>query len=117
MRNRSPKWTYTVIAIALSLALFLALVLWLQAPAYVAWLIAASVVLFALYGYDKTQAKAGGGRVPEIVLHGLALLGGFVGGWIGMFAFHHKTQKPMFKVVLAIATVLNVAVIYFLYFR
>ena len=34
-----------------------------------------------------------------------------------MYAFRHKTQKPMFKVVLAIATVLNVVVIYFLYFR
>jgi len=117
MRNRSPKWTYTVIAIALSLVLFLALVLWLRVPAYIAWLIAASIVLFALYGYDKAQAKAGGGRVPEIVLHGLALLGGFVGGWIGMYAFRHKTQHPMFKVVLAIATVLNLVVIYFLYFR
>ncbi len=115
--RRSPKLTYTLIAIVLSLALFLALVLWLRVPAYIAWVIAASIVLFALYGYDKAQAKAGGGRVPEIVLHGLALLGGFIGGWAGMYTFRHKTQHPIFKVVLAIATVLNLVLIYLLYFR
>ena len=34
---------------------------------------------FALYGWDKLQARRGGRRVSEARLHGLALLGGFAG--------------------------------------
>ena len=50
---------------------------------YLIWLILISVITFFVYGYDKFQAKSGGWRVPEKVLHGLALAGGFMGGWIG----------------------------------
>jgi uncharacterized membrane protein YsdA (DUF1294 family) len=55
--------------------------------------------------------------VPEIVLHGLALLGGFPGGWLGRAVFRHKTRKPAFIVVLIVSTVVHVAVIYWLFLR
>lgn len=69
------------------------------------WIIALSVATFAAYGWDKAQAKRERQRIPEKRLHGLALAGGFVGGWLGMVVFRHKTRKPIFKVVLAIGTV------------
>ena len=115
MSRRSPQATYTFIAVIAALALFLLLVWFTDVNWYVLWLAAASVVLFALYGYDKTEARVGGGRVPEIVLHGMALAGGFLGGWAGMFVFRHKTQKPVFKVVLAVATILHLVLIYFVF--
>jgi uncharacterized membrane protein YsdA (DUF1294 family) len=71
------------------------------------WWLIAGAVTFAYYGYDKAQARRGGWRVPESILHLLALAGGFLGGWAGMYAFHHKTREPVFKVILGLATVLQ----------
>jgi uncharacterized membrane protein YsdA (DUF1294 family) len=45
-----------------------------------------------------------GPRVPKLVLHGLALLGGFVGGWAGMALFHHKVMQADFWIVLIAST-------------
>jgi uncharacterized membrane protein YsdA (DUF1294 family) len=76
-----------------------------------------SVVTFALYGFDKRQAREGGGRVPEMVLHVLALAGGVLGGWAGRAFFRHKTQHTSFLVVLIIATILQAAIAWWLFFR
>ena len=40
------------------------------------WLVAINVVAFAYYAYDKRRAGQSGNRVPEVVLHALALGGG-----------------------------------------
>jgi len=74
------------------------------------WIAFWSVVTFCAYGWDKLQAKRDAWRVPEKTLHALALVGGFVGGWVGMFLFRHKTRKPVFKVILAASTVIWVAI-------
>jgi uncharacterized membrane protein YsdA (DUF1294 family) len=107
-RNRG----YALGSIILGAAIIVALLLLTELNWYVDWLIGWSVALFALYGIDKTQAKLKGWRVPEVVLHALALIGGFAGGWLGMFTFRHKTQKPVFKVVLALATLIGVVLFY-----
>ncbi len=70
------------------------------------WLVAAGVVTFFCYGIDKARSKGKGQRIPEWTLHGLALAGGVFGGWLGMFLFRHKTQKPIFRLILLVATVL-----------
>jgi uncharacterized membrane protein YsdA (DUF1294 family) len=112
-RNRG----YAIGAVILGIGLFIALMLWGKINWYIAWLVGWSVALFVLYGIDKTQAKLNGWRVPEIVLHGVALVGGFIGGWLGMAVFRHKTQHPMFKVVLAVATVIGAVLFYYFVLR
>jgi uncharacterized membrane protein YsdA (DUF1294 family) len=82
---------------------------------YWIWLAAASVTTFLLYGIDKAQAKRGGRRVPEAVLHILALAGGFLGGWAGRSLFRHKTQKGFFIFVLTVSTLIHL--VYWLFFR
>ncbi len=84
---------------------------------YGIWLIAASLVTFITYGYDKSQARKGGWRVRESVLHLMALAGGFIGGWFGRSVFHHKTQKAFFTFVLVIATLLHLGIGYWIVFR
>lgn len=84
---------------------------------YWIWLAAASVITFLLYGFDKARSKNGGWRVPEIVLHGLALVGGFPGGWAGRSVFRHKTKKGIFVFVLAVSTVIHLVLVYWLLFR
>jgi uncharacterized membrane protein YsdA (DUF1294 family) len=59
-----------------------------------------------MYGIDKRQAERDGWRVPEVLLHGLALIGGVIGAWAGRAVFHHKTQKTEFTVVLVAASIL-----------
>lgn len=73
---------------------------------FLAWIVGWSVPAFAMYGIDKRQAQLDGWRVPEAVLHGLALVGGVIGAWAGRAVFRHKTQKPIFTVVLVAATVI-----------
>ncbi len=84
---------------------------------FIIWLTIINIITFLIYGYDKFQAKRGGWRVPEKVLHGLALAGGFIGGWIGRAVFHHKTRKPIFTVVLSISTLIYVGITYFFFIR
>jgi uncharacterized membrane protein YsdA (DUF1294 family) len=84
---------------------------WLGLSPLLAWLVGWTLPAFAMYGIDKRQARGGGWRVPEAVLHGLALIGGVVGAWAGRSFFHHKTSKPMFTVVLVIASILWGAIV------
>jgi uncharacterized membrane protein YsdA (DUF1294 family) len=82
---------------------------------YLTWLAVASVITFLTYGFDKAQSRMGGSRVPEVVLHGLALSGGFPGGWVGRALFRHKTQKGFFVFVLAVATAIHLGIFYRLF--
>lgn len=68
------------------------------------WWLFWGLVTFAYYGFDKRQAGRGGWRVPESILHLIALTGGFAGGWAGMYTFRHKTRVTAFKVALLVAT-------------
>lgn len=70
---------------------------------------ALTLVTLLAYGLDKLQAKRGARRVPERTLHALALLGGFAGAWLGMRLFRHKTQKPVFTLVVVAAALLHAA--------
>lgn len=88
-----------------------ALLWWLGLSPLVAWLIGWTLPAFTMYGIDKRQARSGGWRVPEAVLHGLALIGGVIGAWAGRAFFHHKTTKPIFLVVLVVATILWGAIV------
>ena len=76
----------------------------------VAWVVAWSLPAFVMYGLDKRQAGNDGWRVPETVLHSLALVGGVAGAWAGRAVFRHKTQKPVFIIVLVTATIMWMAV-------
>lgn len=106
-RNRPAVVGSAVVGVAL----FVVLVLVLRWSPLVAWVAAWSPVAFAAYGIDKRSAMRGGWRIPEAVLHGLALVGGVLGAWAGRAVFRHKTQRPVFLVVLVIASLLWGAVV------
>jgi uncharacterized membrane protein YsdA (DUF1294 family) len=58
-----------------------------------------SIITFAAYGMDKARADRGRWRISEATLHGLDLLCGFPGGFLGQRIFRHKTRKTGFQVV------------------
>jgi len=70
-----------------------------------------------LYGWDKVSASGGHRRTPESTLNGLALLGGWPGGWVAQHAWRHKSRKTSFQVAFWSATLVNVgALVFFIVF-
>lgn len=79
------------------------------------WLLIMSAALFIVMGADKFFARHDMRRVPEKRLFLLALLGGAPGGFLGMYAFRHKTRHRQFAVGFPALAVLQLAV--YLLFR
>lgn len=75
-----------------------------------AWCALMSALLFAVMGLDKRRARRGARRVPEKRLFAMALLGGALGGWLGMYAFRHKTRRWYFRVGFPLASAAQVLV-------
>ena len=61
------------------------------------YVIAVSLVLFCVMGWDKLHAVKSKRRIPENTLFLLAIIGGAPGGVFGMMAFRHKIRKPLFQ--------------------
>jgi uncharacterized membrane protein YsdA (DUF1294 family) len=108
---------FSIIALFVGAILFVFLLSSTNWNPYVVWLIAWSITTFVLYGFDKFQAGREGWRAPEITLHGLALLGGVLGGWAGMFVFWHKVRHVSFWTILILSTLIHGALVYFLLLR
>ena len=64
--------------------------------ALVGYLALVNLIAFVVYGADKRRAKKERRRVPEKTLFLLALIGGSVGAWAGMYTFRHKTRHWYF---------------------
>jgi uncharacterized membrane protein YsdA (DUF1294 family) len=113
-RGVSPYKLYGGVAAALALAIG-ATFWWLFGLSLVVvWIAALGTATFLMYGLDKLQARRSGLRVPENILHLLALIGGAIGGWAGMLAFRHKTRHPLFYVVLGLGTIVDLALLRYL---
>lgn len=79
-------------------------------PWGIAWVLAATAVTFAVYGFDKAAAAGGRRRVPELSLHVLAIGGGGFGALAGRSAFRHKTTKREFTVVITVGLLTTLAI-------
>lgn len=73
-----------------------------------------SILLFLLMLFDKNQARTKQKRIPEALLLLLAFVGGSLGGLLGMYLFHHKTKKPIFKWGFLVLTLFNFFCLYLL---
>ena len=71
-----------------------------------------NLITFLMMGLDKMKAKADRRRISEKTLLTSALVMGAVGVAAGMFVFHHKTRKILFKIGVPLALAVNIAVIY-----
>jgi uncharacterized membrane protein YsdA (DUF1294 family) len=78
------------------------------------WLALVSLFGFGAMGVDKLLAVGRRSRVSERTLWLSALLGGFLGIFMGGLVFHHKTSKPGFWAPVVVSAVLWVAVAIFL---
>jgi uncharacterized membrane protein YsdA (DUF1294 family) len=75
---------------------------------------ALSLITFALYAFDKSAARRGRWRIPEYLLHLLALLGGWPGALAVQQVIRHKSRKLRFQVVFWLTVAINGCVLWWL---
>ncbi|WP_145131048.1 DUF1294 domain-containing protein [Pseudomonas sp. URMO17WK12:I11] len=77
-----------------------------------------SLFSMLLYWRDKAQARTQARRIPEKLLHGTELLGGWPGALLAQQLFRHKTRKVSYQVTFwAIVVVHQAAWSYWLVFQ
>jgi len=74
-------------------------------------LLLASLLTFAVYGFDKSAAQAGRWRTAESTLHLLSLAGGWPGAWCAQRLFRHKSRKAGFMAVYWATVLMNIAAV------
>ena len=68
----------------------------------VVYLFLINALALALMLADKAAAKFHRNRIPEALLLFFAAAGASLGILLGMWLFHHKTQKPVFYLTVPI---------------
>ncbi len=79
--------------------------------AFFSAMLAWNLAVFLLYGVDKAKAKKGRRRISEKTLLFSTLLLGGIGGFAGMYVFHHKTRHLKFRILVPIGCILTLAAI------
>ena len=75
------------------------------------YLLIINIIAFLAMFIDKKKAKKGKWRIKEATLLILALIGGSIGAIIGMYTFHHKTQKPRFYIGIPVIILIQILLI------
>ena len=76
------------------------------------YLTALNALAFFVMLTDKIRAKKKRRRVPEAVLFTLALLGGSLGIWAGMYLCRHKTRHVTFVVGIPLILLVQAILLY-----
>ena len=80
-----------------------------------AYLLAINLASFLLFGYDKrASSREGATRIPNVILFGLALVGGSAGALAGIRWWGHKTSRDYlwWRAVVWLSLLAYVALIY-----
>jgi len=95
-RELSVMKKYSIIAGILVLMGFSVLV-WYEWQWLFAYLLSVNIVTLMYYGFDKGISHTNWTRVPEKLLHILAVIGGSPAALLGQQFFRHKTKKRSFQ--------------------
>jgi len=79
------------------------------------YLLLLNLTAFAAFWVDKRRARKGKYRIPERRLLLVAMLGGSIGAWLGMYLFRHKTKH--LKFVIGVTVILLLYVGLFVYWK
>ena len=74
-----------------------------------------NLLVFMIYGIDKSKARKGAWRIPEKYLLSFAFLCGGFGAWLAGVTFHHKTRKWYFKTVWFLGIVSTLVALYLIW--
>lgn len=79
------------------------------------YFLAINLITFIVYGIDKYKAKKAKWRISEATLLLMAAIGGSIGAWLGMKAWHHKTLHKKFKYGIPAILLLQITAIIYLH--
>ena len=79
------------------------------------YLVIINVLGFLIMGLDKAKAKKQKYRISENTLLFVALIGGSLGSYLGMYCFHHKTKHVKFYIGIPLILFIQI-LIYCFYF-
>jgi uncharacterized membrane protein YsdA (DUF1294 family)/cold shock CspA family protein len=83
-----------------------------RVPAWLMLAVAvASAIAFIAYALDKQAARDGRRRIPEDVLLGLGVAGGWPGAAFAQQWLRHKSSKPSFQAAYWFTVAINVAIV------
>jgi uncharacterized membrane protein YsdA (DUF1294 family) len=77
------------------------------ALAILAIYLAASLIAYLVYAYDKSAARRQQWRIPERNLHLIALIGGWPGALLAQQRLRHKSKKGEFLLMFWATVALN----------
>ncbi len=106
-RSISPKFWFSI-AVALAL---LTSVYFFKFNLWLLYFAAINVATFIVYVYDKSVAGTSARRVPEKILHLLALIGGSPMAFVSQRLLRHKTIKSSFQWVFGLTVFAQIAAI------
>lgn len=75
------------------------------------YLIVINAVAFLMYGIDKEKARKGKWRIKEKDLILVAVIGGSIGAFLGMYFFHHKTRHWYFRYGIPVIMILQIIIV------
>ncbi|MBK5246528.1 MAG: DUF1294 domain-containing protein [Peptostreptococcaceae bacterium] len=78
---------------------------------YISIIVIWNLIVFFLYGLDKTKSKGEGRRISERTLLVTAFLLGGLGAFLGMHLFHHKTKHRIFIILIPVSIFVNILTI------
>ena len=81
------------------------------------YLIVINILTFLIFGIDKWKARRGRWRIPEGTLIWMSIIGGSIGALLGMYLFHHKTQKRKFSLGIPAILLAQAILAYFIFLR
>jgi uncharacterized membrane protein YsdA (DUF1294 family) len=91
-------------------ALYAGVAAWRPLPVWVHALYGfASLLAFVVYAIDKAAAADRRARMPERVLHAIALAGGWPGALLAQRLLNHKSGKAAFRTRFAVTVAFNVS--------
>ena len=116
MKNNTfnPYRYYLLIAVILLLSIGISICKFTTIYPLWIYLVSITLITFFFYGYDKHNAIKNKNRVPELVLHLLALVGGSIGALAGQYIFHHKTKKLKFQIVFILIAIAQISLVVWL---
>ncbi|MHC4783598.1 MAG: DUF1294 domain-containing protein [Planctomycetota bacterium] len=116
MTRHRPKPLFLTLAAVSVTALAFLLAHFLEIHLLYAHLIGVNLTTFVMYGSDKQRAVHSDSRIPEVVLHLLALAGGSPAAFFAQITFRHKTRKRVFRTIFIAIVLLQIiaAAVFFL---
>ena len=81
------------------------------------YLASINILGFFAMGVDKERAQKKRWRIPEKTLFAIAILGGGLGTWLGMYMFRHKTKHDYFVKVISVVMMIQVALLFVFLWR